>query len=91
MSPSADKKTWTYHLQAGLKWDDGKPITSADFKYAFERLFATDVINGGPTFYYLCLLDKCSADGTPTYRRSQPPNGLVLLAEGVVDLDQHLP
>ena len=65
---SADKKTWTYHLQAGLKWDDGKPITSADFKYAFERLFATDVINGGPTFYYLCLLDKCSADGTPTYQ-----------------------
>jgi len=28
---SADKKTWTYHLQPGLKWDDGTPITSADF------------------------------------------------------------
>jgi peptide/nickel transport system substrate-binding protein len=64
---SADKKTWTYHLQSGLKWDDGTAITSADLKYAMERLFATDVINGGPTFYYLCLLDTCDATGTPEY------------------------
>jgi peptide/nickel transport system substrate-binding protein len=64
---SADKKTWTYHLQAGLKWDDGTPIKSADFKYAMERLFATDVINGGPTFYYLCLLDTCDKSGAPKY------------------------
>ncbi len=63
----ADKKTWTYKLQSGLKWDDGKPITSKDIKYAIERLYATDVINGGPTFYYLCLLDTCSADGATTY------------------------
>jgi peptide/nickel transport system substrate-binding protein len=64
---SADKKTWTYHLSAGLKWDDGAPITSSDIKYAMERLYATDVINGGPTFYYLCLLDTCNASGTPKY------------------------
>ena len=64
---SADKKTWTYHLQAGVKWDDGSAITSADVKYAMERLYATDVINGGPTFYYLCLLDACDAGGTPKY------------------------
>ena len=64
---SADKKTWTYHLQAGLKWDDGTPITSADIKYAMERLYATDVINGGPTFYYLCLLDTCDKSGAAAY------------------------
>ena len=62
------KKTWSYTLQSGLKWDDGTPITTADIKYGLERIWATDVINGGPTFYYLCLLDTCDASGTPTYK-----------------------
>src|SRR5689334_10702039 len=29
-SHSADFKTYTYHLQSGGKWSDGKPLTSAD-------------------------------------------------------------
>jgi peptide/nickel transport system substrate-binding protein len=50
-TPSADKKTWTYHLQPGVKFQDGSVITTKDIKYGIERTFATDVINGGPTFY----------------------------------------
>jgi peptide/nickel transport system substrate-binding protein len=65
---SADKKVWTYKLQDGLKFSDGNPITTADIKYGLERIFATDVINGGPSQYYLCLLDKCGTDGAPTYK-----------------------
>jgi peptide/nickel transport system substrate-binding protein len=53
---NADKTEWTYHLQSGLKYEDGTPITSKDIKYGIERLFATDVINGGPGFYYINLL-----------------------------------
>jgi peptide/nickel transport system substrate-binding protein len=53
---NADKTVWTYKLQSGLKFSDGTPITSKDVKYAVERLFATDVINGGPSSYYLSLL-----------------------------------
>jgi peptide/nickel transport system substrate-binding protein len=34
---SADKRTWTYHLRAGLKWSDGQPLTSADVVYTFNR------------------------------------------------------
>jgi peptide/nickel transport system substrate-binding protein len=48
---SADKLTYTYKLRDGLKWDDGQPITSKDVKYGIERVWATDVISGGP--YYL--------------------------------------
>jgi peptide/nickel transport system substrate-binding protein len=48
---SADKKTYTFKLRDGLKWDDGSPITSKDIKYGVERVWATDVITGGP--YYL--------------------------------------
>lgn len=33
---SADGKTFTLHLRKGLKWSDGKPYTSADWKYWWE-------------------------------------------------------
>jgi peptide/nickel transport system substrate-binding protein len=47
---SSDLKTWTYHLKSGIKFEDGTTITSKDIKYGIERVFATDVINGGPTY-----------------------------------------
>jgi peptide/nickel transport system substrate-binding protein len=53
---SADLTQWTYHLKKGLKYEDGSPITSKDIKHAIERLFATDVINGGPTSYYVAVI-----------------------------------
>jgi len=65
---SSDGLTWTYHLQSGLKYQNGQPIKSADIKYGIERLYATSVINGGPNFYYLCLLDTCDSSGNPTYK-----------------------
>ncbi|MGI5159621.1 ABC transporter substrate-binding protein [Microbispora sp. CA-102843] len=42
-------KTWTFTLKDGVKWEDGSPITSADIKYSFERLFA-DFITEGPDY-----------------------------------------
>lgn len=65
---NADKTVWTYKLKPGVKWQDGTPVTSADIKYAIERLYAQDVINGGPSFYYLPLLDKCDASGACQYK-----------------------
>ena len=65
--PNEDFTTFTYHLKDGIKYQDGSPITSADFKYALKRIYATDIINGGPTSYFLCLLDTCE-DGQPAYR-----------------------
>lgn len=47
---SSDLKTWTYKLKPGIKFEDGTPITSKDIKYGIERVFAQDVINGGPTY-----------------------------------------
>lgn len=63
-----DNTVWTYHLRGGLKFSTGDPITSTDIKYGFERMWATDVISGGPAGYFLCLLDTCDADGNPTYQ-----------------------
>ncbi|MFR0357076.1 ABC transporter substrate-binding protein [Streptomyces sediminimaris] len=59
--PSADAKTWTYHLRAGLKFQDGTPITSKDIKYAIERSnFAPEALSNGPTYFkqYLVGGDK---------------------------------
>jgi len=65
---NADGTVWTYKIKSGIKFDDGTAVTTKDIKYGIERLFATDVINGGPGGYYTCLLSKCDAEGTPEYK-----------------------
>ncbi|MET8540510.1 ABC transporter substrate-binding protein [Kitasatospora sp. NPDC004799] len=55
---SADGLTWTYKLRAGLKYDDGTPITSKDVKYAVERSNYTDVLTNGPTYFRNLLVDN---------------------------------
>ncbi|MDT0609384.1 ABC transporter substrate-binding protein [Streptomyces lancefieldiae] len=47
---SDDGKTYTYTLREGITWEDGKPITSKDIKYGIERVWAQDVLAGGPTY-----------------------------------------
>ncbi|MEU3662901.1 ABC transporter substrate-binding protein [Streptomyces sp. NPDC032940] len=50
--PSDGGKTWTYKLRAGLKYQDGTPITAKDVKYAVERSnFARDVLSLGPNYF----------------------------------------
>jgi peptide/nickel transport system substrate-binding protein len=57
-------KTVSYTLRDGITFEDGSPITSADIKYALERSFAEDVINGGPGGTYL----KPVLVGGPEYK-----------------------
>ncbi len=67
----SDLKTWTYTLKDGLKFADGTPITSKDIKYAVERVFATDVINGGPT-YFIDYLDDPKNPYQGPYKDTDP-------------------
>jgi peptide/nickel transport system substrate-binding protein len=53
-------RTWTYTLRPGVRWEDGDFLTSADVKYGIERLFASDVITGGPTWAVQLLDDRAS-------------------------------
>jgi peptide/nickel transport system substrate-binding protein len=55
---SDDKKTVTFHLQEGLKWSDGKPITSKDVKYSFEVL-------GGNGLLFTSYTDNVRSIETP--------------------------
>jgi peptide/nickel transport system substrate-binding protein len=43
-------KTYTYTLRDGITWEDGSPITSQDIKYGIERIWAKDVVSGGPAY-----------------------------------------
>jgi peptide/nickel transport system substrate-binding protein len=72
---SADKKTYTYKLKSGLKFDDGATITSKDIKYGIERIFAQDVVPGGPT-YLIGQLDQ--GQNYPGPYKDTDPNKLGL-------------
>lgn len=63
-------RTWTYTLRPGLTWEDGSPLTSADVKYGIERLFASDVVTGGPN-WAVQLLDDRSAPYDGPYTDSK--------------------
>jgi peptide/nickel transport system substrate-binding protein len=60
---SADNKVWTYKLKDGIKFEDGTPITAQDIKYGIERVFAKDVINGGPTYVVSLLAGGAAYTG----------------------------
>ncbi|MEU8974789.1 ABC transporter substrate-binding protein [Streptomyces monashensis] len=41
-------RTWTFTLKAGVKYEDGRPISSKDIKYGVERTFEADLPEGPP-------------------------------------------
>jgi peptide/nickel transport system substrate-binding protein len=55
-TPSEDGLSWTFTLREGVRFENGRPITSHDVKYGIARSFAADVVVGGPT-YVVDLLD----------------------------------
>ena len=43
---SSDGRTYTFHLQDGVKWHDGTPFSSEDVRYAFNRILTKGVLPG---------------------------------------------
>jgi peptide/nickel transport system substrate-binding protein len=72
---SDDGKTYTYTLRDGITWEDGKPITSKDVKYGIERVWAQDVLSGGPTYLKEVLDPKDEYQG-PYKDKSKDKLGL---------------
>jgi peptide/nickel transport system substrate-binding protein len=70
-----DGKTYTFKLRSGIKFDDGTAITSKDIKYGIERIFAQDVLPGGP-IYLMQQLDE--GQNYPGPYKDTDPNKLGL-------------
>ena len=66
-------KTWTFTLREGVRFENGKPITSADLKYGISRSFASDVIVGGPTHIVDALDDPSNPYPGPYSREEDDP------------------
>jgi peptide/nickel transport system substrate-binding protein len=59
---SSDSRTWTFHLRPGVKFSDGKPVTSADVRFTLER--AAKGVNG----YILASVDSIDEPDSSTVR-----------------------
>jgi ABC-type transport system substrate-binding protein len=54
---SADGMTWTFHIQSGVKFENGTAVTAQDVKYAIERTYDRSVLANGPSYYQTVLAD----------------------------------
>jgi peptide/nickel transport system substrate-binding protein len=70
-TPSQDGLTWTFTLRDGVRFENGRPITSRDVKYGIERSFASEVIVGGPT-YVVDVLDDPGNQYAGPYQDESP-------------------
>ena len=70
-TPSEDGLSWTFTLRDGVRFENGRPITSRDVKYGIERSFASDVIVGGPT-YVVDLFDDPGNQYAGPYQDEAP-------------------
>lgn len=62
-----DGKSATFHLKEGVKWEDGTPLTSGDFKFSYT-LYANPAVASTRQDYLSDLL--LQADGTPDIERA---------------------
>jgi peptide/nickel transport system substrate-binding protein len=80
-----DATQWSFTLRDGLTWQDGSELTCEDIKYGVSRTFATDIINGGPTYAIAYLDIPYESDGsTSKYKGPYTGEGQDLFDKAVV-------
>ena len=80
---SDNNKTWTFTLKSGPKWQDGSPITCADFQYGVSRTFAVNTITGGPNYAIQFLNIPTKPDGSSQYAGPYTKKGQALYDKAV--------
>ncbi|MGK5642076.1 ABC transporter substrate-binding protein [Streptomyces sp. URMC 126] len=83
-------RTWTYRLRRGVRYDDGTPVTAADIRHAVQRVFAQDVLPGGPT-HLIPLLDDPARPYPGPYRADAPLESVRLPDERTIEFRLNRP
>ena len=66
--PSNQAKTWKFTLRPGSTFDDGVKVTCASVQYGTSRVFATEIISGGPAYLQAWLDIPKDADGNSIFK-----------------------
>jgi len=72
-----DCKTWEFKIKDGVKFEDGRPITSKEIAYGIARSFDPD-LTGGPTYIQEWLADDPQYDAKWDFKANKTalPPGL---------------
>lgn len=76
---NADFTEWTFHLQPNGKWSDGKPVTTEDFLFGYERILSPDLAaKYASMLYYI--------DGAEAFNKGEEKD---FSSVGVKAIDSH--
>jgi peptide/nickel transport system substrate-binding protein len=71
-----DDKTIVFHLNPGAKFQDGRPVTSKDFKYTFESMMSQELQSPKKSGYAVVSSWETPDDHTFTVKLSEPNAGI---------------
>jgi peptide/nickel transport system substrate-binding protein len=72
-----DPRTYIFHLRSGVKFHDGRPLTSADVKYTFNSIINGTVTSPKKgTLRFVTSVETPDAN-TVIFRLSEPSSGLL--------------
>jgi peptide/nickel transport system substrate-binding protein len=67
-----DPLTYVFHLRQGVKFQDGRPLTSADVKYTFDSIMAGAMKTTKRGSFKLITLVEAPDDSTVIFHLSEP-------------------
>jgi peptide/nickel transport system substrate-binding protein len=84
---SEDGLTWTFHLNKDAKWQDGKPVTSEDVAYTFNRILDEEQ---GLFIDYVRQIDKIETPDKHTVVFTTEKPSIQMLSMYVYILPKHI-
>jgi len=72
-----DPRTYVFHLRSGVKFHDGRPLTSADVKYTFDSIIHDSVTSPKKGTLRFVRSIETPDSGTVIFRLSEPSSGFL--------------
>jgi peptide/nickel transport system substrate-binding protein len=73
-----DPKTYIFHLRPGIKFHDGKPLTSGDVKYTFDSILNGEITSAKRGSYTLIGSIEAPDPATVIFHLKEPYAGFLL-------------